>query len=87
MFYLISKFHDIGVNTFGFLEGSPSGPGTPKKPRRNRVKLFLPALVRNIHWAIFSCLAIVLNYELQSNGVSYSSSFQAVLLKYTYMLK
>ena len=33
MFYLISKFHDNRVNTFWI-----SGPGTPKKPRRNRVK-------------------------------------------------
>ena len=44
MFYLTSKFHDNRVNTFGFMEGggllkapSPPGPGTPKKPRRNRV--------------------------------------------------
>ena len=44
MFYLTSKFHDNRVNTFGFMEGGllkpplPPGPGTPKKPRRNRVK-------------------------------------------------
>ena len=41
MFYLTSKFHDNHVNTFGFMEGAfdppPPGPGTPKKPKRNRV--------------------------------------------------
>ena len=39
MFYLPSKFHENRVNTFGFMEvGGGGGPGTPKKPRRNRVK-------------------------------------------------
>ena len=45
MFYLTFKFHDNRVNTFGFMYGGgllkPSpplqGPGTPKKPRWNRV--------------------------------------------------
>ena len=47
MFYLTSKFHDNGVNTFGFMEGGllksppplPPGPGTPKKSRRNELRL------------------------------------------------
>ena len=46
MFYLTSKFHNNRVNTFGFMEGGllkrpppPAGPGTPKKPRRNSVKV------------------------------------------------
>ena len=44
MFYLTSKFHDDSVSTFGFMEGLGAcealpGPETPKKPRRNRVKL------------------------------------------------
>ena len=41
MFYLTSKFHDNRVNTFGFMEGGGAlpGPGTPKKPRLNRVKI------------------------------------------------
>ena len=47
LFYLSSTFHDNRVNTFGFMEEGgglltpppfPTGPGTPKKPRRNRVK-------------------------------------------------
>ena len=42
MFYLTYKFHDNRINTFGFIEGGgafedPPGPGTPKKPGRNRV--------------------------------------------------
>ena len=44
MFYLTSKFHENRVNTFGFIEGafeaplpSPPCPGTPKKPRPNKV--------------------------------------------------
>ena len=45
MFYLTSKFHGNRVSTVGFMEGEggllkgPPGPGTPKKPRRNRVKV------------------------------------------------
>ena len=47
MLYLTSKFHDNRVNTFGSMEGrgggllkpTPLGPGTPKKPRRNRVNM------------------------------------------------
>ena len=45
MFYLTSKFHDNSVNTFESIEmGAPPltpllpSPGTPKKPRRNRVR-------------------------------------------------
>ena len=47
MFYLTSKFHVNRINTFGFMEDgeggggllkTPPGPGTPKKPRPNRVK-------------------------------------------------
>ena len=44
MFYLTSKFHVSRINTFGFREGGgafealPPGPGTPEKPRPNRVK-------------------------------------------------
>ena len=43
MFYLISKFHDNNFHIFEFMEGGTPppphpGPGTPKKPRRNRVK-------------------------------------------------
>ena len=44
MFYVTSKFDDNCVNSFGFMEGGafeapppPLGPGTPKKPRPNRV--------------------------------------------------
>ena len=47
MLYLTSKFHVNRINTFGFMEGrgafeappSPQAPGTPKKPRPNRVKV------------------------------------------------
>ena len=55
MFYLTSKIHDNRVNTFGFMEGGGAfeappppphlpGPGTPKKPRRNRVKFLILVL-------------------------------------------
>ena len=46
MFYLTSKFHVNCINTFGFMEGGllnppPPGPGTPKKPRQNKVNIML----------------------------------------------
>ena len=45
MSYPTSKSHDNSINTFGFIEGGllnpPPGPGTPKKQRRNRVKIYL----------------------------------------------
>ena len=45
MFYLTSKFHDNRANTFG--------PGTPEKPRRNRVKIKHKISLH--HYVIIDC--------------------------------
>ena len=79
MFYLTSKFNDNRVNTFGFMEGgafeTPLGPGTPKKPRRNGVKVDSDfrriSLTKKVNYKVFE--SFIYKCLFQTSSTPYCS--------------